>query len=240
MQWVKAEQQEPKIGDYYYCKIWDDYSQERKAIVEWAEKRNGEHKYYDWCLSDLDSWYGVREETKVVEWLDESESEPLFSVIDWRELKEKFDVEFSVLNNGFINTDKIAEWFKSQIQQKENNVTKESNSDVASSAPLHSNEVTKIEQMSLKEMQLAEDVERAINTINFLHNCLTDKQFVYTYPEHTKATIEKLKEYQFPFRYCGHSVYHKDCKSCEQRVIWQRHKKSLLSRSKNKVTTKTE
>jgi hypothetical protein len=70
--WVKASERLPSIGDYYYCKLWDDWGQERKAIVEWAEHKNGNHKYYDWDLDSLDNFYGIREDTKVLEWLDES------------------------------------------------------------------------------------------------------------------------------------------------------------------------
>lgn len=71
--WVKAHIK-PKIGDCYYCKVDTCDDNILKTIVEWAEFSNGNHKYYDWDLKNVQHFPGFNEEAHVIEWLDESHS----------------------------------------------------------------------------------------------------------------------------------------------------------------------
>lgn len=67
--WVKSD---PKIGDYYYCKVDTKQDCIVKTIVEWGKFKNGEYEYYDWDLQNVSHFGDFGEDAEVIEWLDET------------------------------------------------------------------------------------------------------------------------------------------------------------------------
>ncbi len=75
--WVKASEREPKIGDYYYCKVDTKQDCIVKTIVEWGKHKNGEFEYDDWDLDNVAHFGDFGEDADVIEWLDESTPIPI-------------------------------------------------------------------------------------------------------------------------------------------------------------------
>lgn len=58
----------------------------------------------------------------------------------------------------------------------------------------------------------------AASTIGFLHGCLTNPVFKYTYPDHTETTLSEIEDLVGQREYCVHSFFSEGCSSCEDRV----------------------
>jgi hypothetical protein len=65
---------DPPIGDYYYCKVDTKQGCIEKAIVEWAEHRNGEFPYMDWDLKNAGEF---SEDAEVITWLYDPQDCPV-------------------------------------------------------------------------------------------------------------------------------------------------------------------
>ena len=67
-----------------------------------------------------------------------------------------------------------------------------------------------------REQQLEAELYQAIDTVEFLHGCLTDPVFCYAYPEMTLSRLEKWRAL-LPERpeFCLHSCYDNNCESCK-------------------------
>lgn len=58
----------------------------------------------------------------------------------------------------------------------------------------------------------------AVSTINFLHGCLTDPIFKYTYLDHTENTLSEIEGLVGRREYCIHSFFFEGCSSCKDRI----------------------
>ena len=99
MRWVKAD---PKIGDYYYCKIDTKQDAVIKVIVEWAEYTKGETSYWDWDLDHAQDIHGngLPVDAEVIEWLDESTPQQTdINVVQLVEQLRKRDETIEYLQN---------------------------------------------------------------------------------------------------------------------------------------------
>ena len=78
--------------------------------------------------------------------------------------------------------------------------------------------------------------------IGFLHNCLTEENFSYEYPENTLKYIEYLESLIVIPNLCHHSYYAPDrgeeCKPCEER---EKHRSELKeAKRKTELIKKSE
>ena len=79
MVWVIESEKRPTLGGYYYCLIDTKNDCIVKTIVEWSEFKNGEHTYYDWDFEGIEHLQGFSEEAEVIKWLDESNTQRLYT-----------------------------------------------------------------------------------------------------------------------------------------------------------------
>ena len=66
--WIKVETRNPKIGDWYYCKVDTKEDCILRTIVEFYEYADGR---YDFNLNSVNHFPGFKEDAKVIEWLRE-------------------------------------------------------------------------------------------------------------------------------------------------------------------------
>ncbi|GJQ44091.1 MAG: hypothetical protein JETCAE03_35890 [Ignavibacteriaceae bacterium] len=63
---------------------------------------------------------------------------------------------------------------------------------------------------------LQQELQQAVWTVQFLHNCLTEPEHSkYSYPEQTVERVKKWIEILPPSYLCHHSVRHHNCLSCK-------------------------
>jgi hypothetical protein len=70
------------------------------------------------------------------------------------------------------------------------------------------------------------ELSNALNKIEFLHGCLTDKTYKYAYPEMTIEHIKRLRNIIPERHYCLHSFFDKNCASCKYAQILRQYLKS--------------
>ena len=82
-----------------------------------------------------------------------------------------------------------------------------------------------MEQEPYTVVELLGELEQALNKIEFLHGCLTDKNheyreaggtYHYAYPEMTLEHIERLSRIVGPRHYCSHSCNRPECPACQE------------------------
>lgn len=86
-------------------------------------------------------------------------------------------------------------------------------------------------QEELRMFLLEEQLERAYNSIQFLHDCLTQPNFEYAYPDMTLSELDKIKDLipnLIDRDWCVHSVIRKDCRSCIEHMARWRKKENLI------------
>jgi hypothetical protein len=70
-----------------------------------------------------------------------------------------------------------------------------------------------------KNERLMKELEHCLNTIEFLHGCLTDPaHFKYSHPKLTIKRIKRLRKIVGPRNYCHHSPVDPACPQCQQGV----------------------
>jgi hypothetical protein len=74
---------------------------------------------------------------------------------------------------------------------------------------------------------LEDALDQAVHTIEFLHGCLTEDSFSYSYPEQTAREIAEFRQLVPARTLCVHSVDARqrgvDCPGCAAReAYWQR------------------
>ena len=70
-----------------------------------------------------------------------------------------------------------------------------------------------------KNERLLLELEQCLNTIEFLHGCLTDPaHFKYAHPRLTIQRIKRLRKLIGPRNYCHHSHVDPDCRQCQEGV----------------------
>jgi hypothetical protein len=63
------------------------------------------------------------------------------------------------------------------------------------------------------------ELEQCLNTIEFLHGCLTDPaHFKYAHPKQTIQRIKRLRKLIGPRNYCHHNPVDPDCPQCQEGV----------------------
>lgn len=67
-----------------------------------------------------------------------------------------------------------------------------------------------------REFVLQEALERAANTIEFLHGCLTNDMYRYEHPEQTEQMLEEIEALIGERGYCLHSNFDPECSSCRE------------------------
>lgn len=69
-----------------------------------------------------------------------------------------------------------------------------------------------------KIIVLEHALEKARNSLSFLHGCLTNPIYKYAYPEHTLEQIQSIDDLiKFdPSSYCVHSMFKADCEACQK------------------------
>jgi hypothetical protein len=70
-----------------------------------------------------------------------------------------------------------------------------------------------------KNERLTMELEHCLNTIEFLHGCLTDPaHFKYAHPKLTIQRIKRLRKIVGPRTYCHHSHVDPACPQCQNGV----------------------